>query len=336
MRLARRPELVTRREGRGIPLDMTTQAHNDRDAGTNGTVWHEAYPELGTEPIPIEPCVSPEYFELERERIYKQTWLNVGRIEQLPRPGDYFVQDLPVCDTSVILTRGREGALHAFHNMCSHRGNKVVWDQKGSRQNFTCKFHGWSYGLNGDLRFVPDEARFCDLKKGRLGLTPVRVDVWEGFIFINLNPTPTETLQEHLGELGAGLEGYPFAQLTTCYAWHTELKANWKVLKDAFHEAYHVPFLHKRSLPDSFTSPDNPYAHAFAFKLYARNHRMSVFGNPGHQPSPVELLAHRFGSSIVRRDWEMEGLPPGVNPTRSPFWAFDANMIFPNFDVFVF
>ena len=95
MRLARRPELVTRREGRGIPLDMTTQAHNDRDAGTNGTVWHEAYPELGTEPIPIEPCVSPEYFELERERIYKQTWLNVGRIEQLPRPGDYFVQDLP-------------------------------------------------------------------------------------------------------------------------------------------------------------------------------------------------------------------------------------------------
>ena len=315
---------------------MTTQAYDDRDAGTNGTVWHEAYPELGTGPIPIEPCVSPEYFELERERIYKQTWLNVGRIEQLPRPGDYFVKDLPVCDTSIILTRGRDGALHAFHNMCSHRGNKIVWDKKGSCQNFTCKFHGWSYGLNGDLRFVPDEARFCDLKKDRLGLTPIRVDVWEGFIFINLNPTPTETLQEHLGELGAGLEGYPFAQLTTRYAWHTELKANWKVLKDAFHEAYHVPFLHKRSLPDSFTSPDNPYAHAFAFKLYERNHRMSVFGNPGHQPSPVELLAHRFGSSIVRRDWEMDDLPPGVNPTRSPFWAFDANMIFPNFDVFVF
>ncbi len=315
---------------------MATHGRSDSGAGAHSPVWHEAYPELGTGPIPIEPCVSQEYFDLERERIYKQTWLNVGRVEQLSRPGDYYVKDLPSCDTSVILTRSRDGTLHAFHNMCSHRGNKLVWDQSGTCQHLTCKFHGWSYGLNGDLRFVPDAGRFYDLKKDRLGLTPVRVELWEGFIFINLNPTPTETLQEHLGELGAGLAGYPFAHLTTCYAWHTELKANWKVLKDAFHEAYHVPFLHKRSLPDAFTSPDNPYAHAFAFQLYERNHRMSVFGNPGHQPSPVEFLAHRFGASIVKRDGEMDALPPGVNPTRSPFWAFDANMIFPNFDVFVF
>ena len=124
---------------------MDTQSHHHRDADMNGTVWHDAYPELGTEPIPIEPCISAEYFELERERIYKQTWLNVGRIEQLPRPGDYFVKDLPVCNTSVLLTRSRDGSIHAFHNMCSHRGNKIVWDHKGSCQNLTCKFHGWSY-----------------------------------------------------------------------------------------------------------------------------------------------------------------------------------------------
>ena len=315
---------------------MPTSAQNGQDSNTNGKVWHNDYPELGTEPIPIEPCVSQEYFELERERIYKKTWLNVGRVEQIRNPGDYFVKDLPVCGTSVIVTRGKDGAVNALHNMCSHRGNKMVWDHAGTCQNFTCKFHGWSYGLDGSLKFVPDEESFFALQKDQLGLTPITVDVWEGFVFINLNPEPPETLKEHLGELGAGLEGYPFEKLTTCYAWHTELKANWKVLKDAFHEAYHVAFLHKRSLPDSFTSPDNPYAHAFAFKLYERNHRMSVFGNPDHQPSPVELLAHRFGSSIVKRDWNMGELPSGVNPTRSQFWAFDANMIFPNFDVFVF
>ncbi len=134
---------------------MATQGRSDRESGTNGTVWHEAYPELGTGPIPIEPCVSAEYFELERERIYKRTWLNVGRVEHIPRPGAYFVKDLPVCDTSVILTRGRDAALQAFHNMCSHRGNKIVWDRRGSCQNFTCKFHGWSYGLNGSLNFWP-------------------------------------------------------------------------------------------------------------------------------------------------------------------------------------
>ena len=74
---------------------MTTQIQN----GLDSKVWHDDYPELGTGPIPIEPCVSQEYFELERERIYKKTWLYVGRVEQIPNPGDYFVKDLSVCGT---------------------------------------------------------------------------------------------------------------------------------------------------------------------------------------------------------------------------------------------
>ena len=306
------------------------------DSQANGKIWHTDYPELGTGPIPIEPCVSPAYFAQEREKIFKQFWLNVGRLEQIPQPGDYFVKDLPVCHTSVLVVRGRDGRVRAFHNMCSHRGNKVVWDRGGRCQALTCKFHGWSYGLDGGLRFVPDEDNFFGLEKNQLGLSPIISESWEGFIFINLSPQPRETLQEQLGELGAGLAGYPFDKLSTCCSWTTEIRANWKVIKDAFHEAYHVPFIHKRSLPDSFTSKDNPFAHAFAFQLYERNHRMSVFGNPEHTPSPVELLAQRFGSSIVNRDWDMDRLPPGVNPTRSRFWAFDANMFFPNFDVFVF
>ena len=305
-------------------------------AQTNGKIWHDDYPALGTEPVPIEPCISSAYFEQERKKVFGEFWLNVGRVDDIPNPGDYYVKDLPVCRTSVLVVRGKDGQVRAFHNICSHRGNKVVWDQGGSCQAFSCKFHGWTYTLEGTLRFVPDEANFFDLDKNTLGLTPLTTDTWEGFIFIHLSPQPKQTLQEHLDALGQGLVGYPFEKLRTCYSWTTEINANWKVIKDAFHEAYHVPFLHKRSLPDSFTSRDNPFAHAFAFALYERNHRMSVFGNPGHQPSPVELFAHQFGSSIVKRDWDMDQLPPGVNPTRSRFWAFDANMIFPNFDVFVF
>ena len=306
------------------------------DGQANGKIWHTDYPELGTGPIPIEPCVSPAYFAQEREKIFKRFWLNVGRLEQIPQPGNYFVKDLPVCQTSVLVVRGLDGRVRAFHNMCSHRGNKLVWDRGGRCQALTCKFHGWSYGLDGGLRFVPDEDNFFGLEKTQLGLSPIASESWEGFVFVNLSPQPPESLSQQLGELGAGLTGYPFDKLSTCFAWTTEIKANWKVIKDAFHEAYHVPFIHRRSLPDSFTSRDNPYAHAFAFQLYERNHRMSVFGNPEHKPSAVELLAHRFGSSIVNRDWDMDRLPPGVNPTRSRFWAFDANMLFPNFDVFVF
>ncbi len=142
---------------------------------------------------------------------------------------------------------------------------------------FACKFHGWTYGLDGQLTFVPDEESFFDLKKGELGLTPVAADVWEGFIFVNLDPQPRESLREYLGEMGETLQGYPFAEYSaTCYAWTTELRANWKILKDAFQEAYHVAFLHKRSVPDSFTSKSNPFCHGLDYRLYPRHRKMAI------------------------------------------------------------
>ena len=302
---------------------------------TNGAnlTWHEKY-NFDTAPIPIEPYISEDYFRLEQEHVFRKVWLNVGRIEQLPNPGDYFVKDLPMCRTSLIVTRDKQGQVHAFHNMCAHRGNKVVWNSGGSCQNFTCKFHGWSYGLDGTLKFVPDEESFFDLKKERLGLTPVAIDTWEGFIFVNVDPNPTETLQEYLGEFAERLSGYPFAETSSqCFSWQTEIKCNWKLIKDAFQEAYHVAFLHTRSLPDSFTSRDNPYGHALDFRLFKRHCQLSAFGNPEHQPSPVEALAYKAGSLIIPNEFAAEALPPGVNPTRDPRWSLDLNIFFPNFFV---
>jgi phenylpropionate dioxygenase-like ring-hydroxylating dioxygenase large terminal subunit len=209
-----------------------------------------------------------------------------------------------------------------------------VWNQHGSCQAFSCKFHGWTYSLAGQLTFVPDEESFFDLKKGELGLTPVATDTWQGFIFINLDPRPGESLQEYLGEWAENLAGYPFAEHSaTCYRWQTELRANWKILKDAFQEAYHVAFLHNRSLPDSFTSKSNPFAHGLEYKLYPRHRSMSAFGNPEHRATPVEGLAYRYGALLIRNEYAMEKLPPGVNPTRDPSWSLDLNVVFPNFFV---
>lgn len=300
----------------------------------NSTRWHEKYPHLGTAPVPAEVFTSAAQFEREREQIFKKVWLNVGRVEQIPQPGDYFVKDLPICHTSVIVVRGKDGAVKAFHNMCSHRGNKVAWDGRGSCRVFTCKFHGWSYALDGTLTFVPDEGRFFGLPKATLGLTPVAVDVWEGFIFVNVDPAPRETLRDYLGELGAGLTGYPFRELSATWtSWTTEVKANWKVVKDAFQEVYHVAFLHRRSIPDSFTSTANPYAHCLDVRLYPRHASMSLYGNADLKPTPVAALAFRYGAFIIRQDFAAERLPPAVNPTRSKDWALDLNVIFPAFFV---
>ena len=304
------------------------------NGGTNGAKWHDKYPHLDREPLAAAVFTSPEQFELEREHIFKKVWLNVGRVEQLPKPGDYFVKDIAMCQTSILVVRDQKGDIRAFHNMCSHRGNKIAWDARGSCQLFTCKFHGWSYALDGALKFVPDEQNFFGLQKDELGLTPVACEVWQGFIFINVDPQPQETLTEYLGELGSSLDGYPFTEISaTSASWTTEVRANWKLVKDAFQEIYHVGFLHRRSIPDSFTSPANPYAHVLDFRLHPRHGSASVFGNTDVEPSPVASLAFRHGTFLIRKDFDMNALPSGVNPLRHTDWTLDLNVIFPCFFV---
>jgi phenylpropionate dioxygenase-like ring-hydroxylating dioxygenase large terminal subunit len=299
---------------------------------SNGKKWHDLYPEVGTGPIPIEPYISREFFEKEQALIFRKVWLNVGRVEQLPNPGDYFVKDLAVCKTSILIVRGKDGAIRAFHNMCAHRGNKLVADASGTCKGlFTCKFHGWAYGLDGSLRHISDEASFFNLNKEALGMTPISLDTWEGFIFINLDPNPKETLDEYLGEFGTGFSGYPFAELAaTPFFWQTELKANWKVIKDAFQEVWHIPILHHKTIPDVFADTANKYGHALNFTLYPRHGRISLAGNYDRTPTTVESFALRYGSGATVIKQSGSDTPRGVNPTRDPNWSIDGNAIFPN------
>lgn len=294
--------------------------------------WHDRYPELGTGPIPIEPYISRAYFEEERELIFRKVWLKVGRVEQIQNPGDYFVRDLAVCKTSILIVHGKDGIIRAFHNMCSHRGNKLVADTHGTCKGFfACKFHGWAYGLDGSLRHIADEASFFNLNKESLGLTPIAVDTWEGFIFINMDLNPKETLREYLGEWGTDLSGYPFAELSaTLFFWRTEIKANWKVVKDAFQEVWHIPTLHQNTIPTVFSDTVNKYGHALNFKLYPRHGQISLSGNRDRKPTAVESFAlrHGFGRTLIKQSSRLTA--KGVNPTKDPRWATDGNALFPN------
>lgn len=293
--------------------------------------WAALYPQLGTGPVPIEPCISPEYFELEKRAIFRRTWLNVGRVEEIPNPGDYFTKDIAAGNASIIVVRGEDGAVRAFHNVCSHRGNKVVWDKTGHGNRFTCSFHAWSYTLDGRLRSVPDEGQFHDLKKETLGLTPVALDTWEGFIFIHLDPKPRETLVEFLGEWGKGVSGWPFGQKTTCYRYCIEVKCNWKVAMNAFQESYHVPFVHRRTVPDSAAGPNNRFARPVGITLYPRHQTLSIYANRNTRLNAIDEVVARHGPGYRKRDVTGGPLPPGVNPTGSKEWGFDLDTVFPNF-----
>src|SRR5436309_5588812 len=110
--------------------------------------WTEHYPDLGTGPISYEDSISPEVYEHERDAIFARTWLNVGRVEQLPKVGSYFTKELDAARTSIVVVRAKD-QIRAFYNICRHRGNKLVWtdysgeETSGTCRQFTCKYHGW-------------------------------------------------------------------------------------------------------------------------------------------------------------------------------------------------
>ncbi|MBV8770900.1 MAG: aromatic ring-hydroxylating dioxygenase subunit alpha [Deltaproteobacteria bacterium] len=283
--------------------------------------WVRAYPELGTGPIPAEPCISPAYFELERERVFRRAWLNMGRVEAIPKPGDYIVRELAVCNTSILLMRGDDGVVRGFHNVCSHRGNKLVGEEKGScRKYLTCNFHGWSYDSQGQLKWVPDEENFFDLQKSQLGLTPVATEIWAGFIFINLTPTPQESLTTYLGGLAEQLGEAHFDELRLSHTYRVPEQANWKVGLDAQNEVYHLPFQHRYLLSDALVAKDNRYTRLLDVKFFRHHSMYSCESNPAHKPNASGVVMARLEAATTKCRLPLVG-------------DFDFYTIFPNFAV---
>lgn len=313
------------------------------DAKTNELLvphrWAHKHPEFGTGPLPIEPVISPEYFQLERDKIFRHAWLQVCRDEDVPEPGSFFNRHLEIVNAHVLVTRGQDGELRAFHNMCSHRCNKLVWDEQGRDRFHTCKFHGWTYDSAGQLVDVPDEGNFFGLRKEDNGLTPIHLDVWQGFVFICLDPTPRQTLREFLGEVVDMLDGFPFSAFRLGYGYKSRLECNWKIAVDSQQEAYHACYLHRRTLGDICVSKDNPFMHALDIQFLGP-HRMISLPFPGdYSPTPMAEISARYTWTIKKAGHGMldpKNLPKGVNPKRAERWLFDIYLIWPNFWIAVF
>ena len=308
--------------------------------------WTEHHPELGTGPVSYEDSISPEHYELERDAIFRRTWLNVGRVEQIPRAGSYFTKELDAARTSVVVVRGTDGEVRAFHNICRHRGNKLVWNDfpaeevEGTCRQFTCKYHGWRYGLDGDLTFVQQEEEFFDFDKADYPLASVQCEVWEGFIFVNLDPDNTEGVSEYLGDLGAGLVGYPFDKMTQVFKYRAEVGSNWKLFIDAFAEFYHAPVLHAKQAVAEESRKLSGYG--FEGLYYGIDGPHSMVSSWGGMSPPKDLdmvkPIERTLRSGLFGPWDRPidiDLPPGLNPSHSPAWGIDSFVFFPNFMVLV-
>jgi len=309
--------------------------------------WTEHF-DIDTTPVSYEDSISPEHYELERDAIFRRTWLNVGRVERLPRVGSYFTKELDAARTSVIVVKGPDQVVRAFHNMCRHRGNKLVWNDypreevSGSCRQFTCKYHGWRYGLEGQLTFVQQESEFFGLDKADFGLVPVQCDVWEGFVFVNLDPDNTTSLRDYMGRLGAGIEGYPFHEMTQVHTYRAEIGSNWKLFIDAFMEFYHAPVLHAKQATQEESRKLQGYGYeALHYDVDGPHEVVSSWGGmaPPKDETMVKPIERVLRSGLFgvwdAPDIGIDELPPGLNPSRHPSWGEDSFLFFPNFMLLV-
>lgn len=251
--------------------------------------WAEKYPDLGTAPVPTEPYISEEYFALERDRIFRRTWLNVGRVEEIPNAGDFLAREIAICSASVLIIRGSDGIVRGFHNVCSHRGNTLVPGKGSCRGVLHCRFHNWTYSDKGALVHIPDEENFFDLDKRDHGLIPVDIDTWEGFIFIHLDPEPATTLRDYLGGIADRLDGCPFHEMKLLQAYKVEERANWKVMLDAQNELYHLPFQHRRTLGNAFAKNETMKSRFQDVTLYNLHNSWSAEYEKAQTLTPLKV-----------------------------------------------
>ena len=191
--------------------------------------------------LPGRAYHDPAIHDFERREWFRREWMVVGREEDAPTPGTYFLATLD--DEPLLIARGRDGQLRAFYNVCRHRGTAVVEEPCGPAVRFQCPYHAWIYDLDGSLIRAKHTDDLDDFDRKDFGLVAVRMETWQGFVFVCLSPE-TPPLIEWLGDLPPHLARFDFARLRVAHTVTYEVDTNWKFVAENYSECYHCPGIH--------------------------------------------------------------------------------------------
>jgi len=213
---------------------------------------------------------SAEFFKLEREHLWSRSWVAVGYTCEVAEPGDILVAE--VAGQSVLVVRGRDHTLRAFHNVCRHRGSRLV-DKNANCKVLRCPYHGWGYNLEGELlgtpyfkgldvpaglaeKFQMTDGTAADFCKEDYPLLAAGCATWGGTVFVNLDRQPRE-FEKWIGDLRQRFARHPLDELVLVRRRTYEIKSNWKLIAENFMEYYHLPFGHPELC--NISSFDNHY-----------------------------------------------------------------------------
>lgn len=196
-----------------------------------------------SETIPSSWYSNPQFDEFERHCIFASTWQYVGHLSSVENPGDYLTAT--VANNPIIVVRGRDNILRAFYNVCRHRGGPLAIDEQGHCNALQCKYHGWTYTLEGMLRGVPQFDRVELFDQKDYGLIPVNIDTWEGLVFVNFgSATNLVALQSIMEGIPERIAPMKLSSKKFYRRVNYDLNCNWKVYVDNYLEGYHLPFVH--------------------------------------------------------------------------------------------
>ncbi len=221
---------------------------------------------------------SQDIHQLELSNIFAKDWLCPGRAADIPNPGDYLTYS--IADQPIFIQRGKDGEIRAFANVCRHRMMKLL-DGTGSCKRIVCPYHAWTYGLDGNLIGAPHMDRSKGFDKSKISLTPIRVAVWHGWIYVTLNPQ-AKPIADLLSDFPDFLDLYRMEDyipvVTQDHVWQT----NWKLLTENFIEGYHLPIAHRATVGAGYAPDDIEYpteqSDGFTYELF-RKPPDAVVGN---------------------------------------------------------
>ncbi len=256
-----------------------------------------------SEPLtyPVDAFISREYAEAEPDRLWSKVWQQAGRVEELKSVGDYITYN--ICHDSILIVRDTPSSLKAFHNVCPHRGRRLVGNNtgggpktvaqdtgahsaKGSQLKFGCNYHAWTFGLDGDATYIPDREDWQGaLDSVCTSLTPVNVDTWGGWIWINMEPG-AGPLREWLEPIASLIDPFEFDKMRYRFRFWGIFDCNWKVGLEAFLEPYHVQGTHPQLIK---------YGDFYSFSKALGRHGQTGFDSKAHRAegTAADTSVHR-------------------------------------------
>ena len=203
---------------------------------------------------------SPALLELEIEEVFKSHWQIVCHVSDVPEAGSFYTFDM--CGERAIVVRDQHNKIGVFHNICRHRGSRVVAQENGRCKGaLVCPFHGWVYNLDGTLRGAARPDSFPQLDKHEFGLRPIEYEIWNGLIFIRFKKGPQPSVNELLQPFAEEIAPYNFEnRVPVSEMWSQSIPVNWKSVRDVDNEGYHVAMAHP-ALQDLYGNNymDEPY-----------------------------------------------------------------------------